>query len=94
MDQFASEILQRLEACEHELQTARGYIKALEGGLHAIIESHPAPAALASVWEGVLPDLFATHSNETGPFLSALREGVTLQSLSIRRPTPLHDAEV
>lgn len=92
MDQSASKILQRLESCELELQAARGYIKALKGGLHAIIESHPASATLASVWEELLPDLLATHSNETGPFLAALREALTMQSLSIRRPKPIHDA--
>ncbi|WP_349998145.1 hypothetical protein [Stenotrophomonas lacuserhaii] len=61
MDQSASEILQRLEACELELQAARGYIKALEYGLHAVIAAHPALAALAELWSHALPELADVH---------------------------------
>lgn len=57
----STNILQRLESCELELQASRGYIKALEYGLHAVIASHPAPAALAELWSHVLPEVADTH---------------------------------
>jgi hypothetical protein len=56
-----NEFLRRLEGCELELQASRGYIKALEYGLHAVIASHPAPAALAELWSHVLPEVADTH---------------------------------
>lgn len=55
------EILQRLESCELELHASRGYIKALEYGLHPVIASHPAPAALAELWSHVLQEVADTH---------------------------------
>jgi len=55
------QILSRLENCELELQASRGYIKALEYGLHAVIASHPSPAALAELWSHVLPEVADTH---------------------------------
>lgn len=61
MDPSPSEILQRLEACKLELQAARGYIKALEYGLHAVIASHPAPAALTELWSHLLPEVADAH---------------------------------
>lgn len=67
------DILLRLEGCELELQASRGYIKALEYGLHAVIASHPAPAALAELWSHVLPELADTHSGsaEASPLFDA-----------------------
>ena len=62
----STNILQRLESCELELQASRGYIKALEYGLHAVIASHPAPAALAELWSHVLPEVADTHSGGAG----------------------------
>lgn len=52
-----TEVLSRLERCEMELQASRGYIKALEYGLHAVVAAYPAPAALAELWSHVLPEL-------------------------------------
>ena len=60
-------ILARLESCELALQASRGYIKALEYGLHAVIASHPAPAALTELWSHVLPELADTHSRAAEP---------------------------
>lgn len=71
--QTEEEILSRLEGCELELQASRGYIKALEYGLHAVIASHPAPAALAELWSHVLPEVADTHSGiaEASPLFDA-----------------------
>ncbi|KRG73838.1 hypothetical protein ABB28_08970 [Stenotrophomonas chelatiphaga] len=54
-------LIARLESCELELQAARGYIKALEYGLHAVVAANPAPAALAELWSHVLPELADIH---------------------------------
>lgn len=56
-----NKMLDRLQRCEMELQAARGYIKALEYGLHAVVAAHPAPAALAELWSHVLPELADVH---------------------------------
>lgn len=54
-------MLERLKKCELELQAARGYIRALEYGLHAVVAAHPAPAALAELWPHVLPEVADVH---------------------------------
>lgn len=51
------ELIERLERCEMELQASRGYVKAMEYGVHALIARHPQPAALAELWSHVLPEL-------------------------------------
>lgn len=68
-----ADILVRLASCELELQASRGYIKAMEYGLHAVIASHPAPGALAELWSHVLPELADTHSGsaEASPLFAA-----------------------
>lgn len=60
-------ILERLERCELELQASRGYIKALEYGLHAVIASHPAPAALTELWSHLLPEVADAHAGGAAP---------------------------
>lgn len=40
-----------------ELHASRGYIKALEYGLHALIARHHDPASLADLWAHVLPEV-------------------------------------
>jgi len=58
----------RLEACELELKASRGYIKALEYGLHAVIASNPTPDRLAELWSHVLPELADAHGGGAAPF--------------------------
>lgn len=67
MTQAAKQIEERLAACELELQAARGYIKALEYGLHAVIASHPAPAALTELWSHLLPEFADAHAGGAAP---------------------------
>jgi hypothetical protein len=62
-----ADLVERLERCEMELQAARGYIKALEYGLHAVIASHPAPAALTELWSHLLPELADAHAGGAAP---------------------------
>lgn len=67
MTQPTDQILERLATCEFELQAARGYIKALEYGLHAVIASHPAPAALTELWSHLLPEVADAHAGGATP---------------------------
>ena len=67
MTQPTDQTLERLTTCEFELQTARGYIKALEYGLHAVIASHPAPAALTELWSHLLPEVADAHAGGATP---------------------------
>lgn len=62
-----ADLVERLARCEMELQAARGYIKALEYGLHAVIASHPAPAALTELWSHLLPELADAHAGGAAP---------------------------
>lgn len=48
-----NDMLERIERCERELQALRGYTKALESGLHAVILFSPEPVRLLGLWEGV-----------------------------------------
>ncbi|MBD8636640.1 MULTISPECIES: hypothetical protein [unclassified Stenotrophomonas] len=64
MNQPIEQILERLARCELELQASRGYIKALEYGLQAVIASHPTPAALAELWSHVLPEVADVHGGD------------------------------
>lgn len=52
-----SDLISRIERCEMELHASRGYIKALEYGVHALIARYPNPAALAELWAHVLPEV-------------------------------------
>ncbi len=51
------DLVSRIEQCELELLASRGYIKALEYGVHALIARHPNPAAPADLWAHVLPEV-------------------------------------
>lgn len=64
MNQPIEQILERLATCELQLQASRGYIKALECGLHAVIASHPAPTVLAELWSHVLPEVADMHGGD------------------------------
>jgi len=61
MTQF-DELLARLERCEMEAQAARGYIKALEYGMHVLIARHPSPAELDELWAHLLPEVAEHHA--------------------------------
>lgn len=54
MSDQISDILERLERCESELQAARGYIKALEYGLHSLITTSSEPSKLLTLWRAVV----------------------------------------
>lgn len=64
MNQPIEQILERLARCELELQASRGYIKALEYGVQAVIASHATPAALAELWSHVLPEVADVHGGD------------------------------
>ncbi len=51
------DIVSRLERCEMELHASRGYIKALEYGVHALVARHPDPASLSDLWAHVLAEV-------------------------------------
>lgn len=67
MTDTTDQIIERLANCELELQASRGYIKALEYGLHAVIASHPAPAALTELWSHLLPEVADAHGGDATP---------------------------
>ncbi len=50
MELSLEQLAARLEACEADLEAHRGYIKALEYGLRAVIASHPNPQVLSLAW--------------------------------------------
>ena len=80
MSDKSPDILRRLDRCEMELEVTRGYIKALEYGLHAVIASHAAPDSLAELWSHVLPDLADVHVGGAAP--SPLFEAAFQQALA------------
>lgn len=57
-------LVNRLTSLEMQLHAMRGYVKALEYGLHSVIASHPAPVALSELWVHVLPELADMHGGE------------------------------
>lgn len=73
-----AQLAQRLPNCEVELDVHRGYLKAVEYGVRAAIISHPAPAALAAVWRGILPSIADAHFNETALFSASLQQALSL----------------
>ncbi len=79
----AAELLKRLEAYESDLEAHRGYIKALEYGLRAVIISHPEPRDLGNVWRAILPGIADSHVEGTPLFSAALRQGLSLLSEQI-----------
>lgn len=78
-----AELLKRVEAYETELEAHRGYIKAIEYGLRAVIISHPEPRDLRNVWRAILPGIADSHFEETPLFSTALRQGLSLLSEQI-----------
>jgi len=79
----SGELLKRLEAYETEMEAHRGYIKALEYGLRAVIISHPEPRDLAGIWRAILPGIADSHFESTPLFSAALRQGLSLLSEQI-----------
>lgn len=74
-----SQLTQQIHDCEIELQAHRGYLKALEYGLRAMIISHPDPAKLVQTWQQLLPGIADTHSGGDTPlFLASLRQGLSM----------------
>lgn len=70
-----------------ELQASRGYIKALEYGLQAVIASHPSPAALTELWSHLLPEVADAHAGGTAPsplFDAAFQHALTSLSEHIQ----------
>ncbi len=49
-----------------ELHASRGYIKALEYGVHALIARHQDPGALAALWAHVLPEVADEQASMQG----------------------------
>ncbi|HDS1581368.1 TPA: hypothetical protein QEL15_003475 [Stenotrophomonas maltophilia] len=77
-------ILDRLEACETDLEAQRGYIKALEYGLRALIINHPDPKNLHGSWSALLPGIADVHAG-TGSaiFSAAFQQALALLSEQI-----------
>ncbi|MNM85821.1 hypothetical protein D3C81_979570 [compost metagenome] len=89
MTQTHSDLLQRMAACESELQVHRGYLKALEYGLRAAIISHPKPEVLAHVWSAMLPGMAEAHRGHDGEvYAAALEQALTLLTEQIEAPSP------
>ena len=65
------ELLARLEHCELEAQAARGYIKALEYGLHTLIATSPNPSDIQLLWAHVLAAVPDHFSGEATPLYDA-----------------------
>jgi len=73
-----SELLQRLDNCTTELEAHRGYLKAMEYCIRALIISHPDPASLTRVWEGMIPGIFDNHLEDSALSATAMRQGLAL----------------
>lgn len=69
LDQTITLLIERIERCEMDLQSARAYIKALEQGLHAAIVTHGDPLRMGELWGHVLVEIAEgqTDGPETGP---------------------------
>lgn len=66
MELSLEQLAARLEACEVDLEVHRGYIKALEYGLRAVIASHPTPQLLSLAWGMTLAGAADAHAGEEG----------------------------
>lgn len=73
-----AELLNRLDSCTTELEAHRGYLKAMEYCLRALIISHPDSTSLTRVWEGMLPGIFDTHFEDSALSAAAMRQGLAL----------------
>jgi len=89
------DILDRLEACEMELQAYRGYFKALEYTMHTLVATHPDPAGLNMIWSHVLPEA-AEHQSGTrmgGPlFHAAFQQAMGAVTEHVLKAAELHRA--
>lgn len=78
------EILDRLQACEMDLEAHRGYLKAFEYGLRALIISHPSPPQLLGLWNVLLPSITETHLGTQGvSFTLAFQQALSLLTKQI-----------
>ncbi|OWQ74528.1 hypothetical protein CEE63_10270 [Stenotrophomonas maltophilia] len=66
MNLTLEQLAARLEACELDLEAHRGYIKALEYGLRAVMASHPNPQVLSLAWAMALAGAADAHAGEEG----------------------------
>jgi len=93
MTQPTDQTLERLATWEFELQTARGYIKALEYGLHAVIAEHQDPVALATLWAHVLPEVADQQASVKGGtpiYHSAFQQALAVMSEEIQGAADRH----
>ena len=65
-DQTIALLIERIERCEMELQSARAYIKALEQGLHAAIVTHGDPLRMGEFWGHVLVEIAEGQTDGPG----------------------------
>ncbi|HDS1584944.1 TPA: hypothetical protein QEL08_002697 [Stenotrophomonas maltophilia] len=74
-----TEILDRLHACESELQMHRGYLKAAEYALRVLTLTHPAPERLSDTWLSLLPGIASKHRHSDGDlFAAAFQQSLTV----------------
>lgn len=86
-----SDLMQRLERCEMELQASRGYIKALEYGLRAVIACEPEAERLAAVWAHVLLEASEEHQGDAASsplFHAALQHALSVVTEQIQQAMP------
>ena len=74
-----TEILDRLHACEAELEMHRGYLKAMEYALRICVLTHPTPNDLSDAWHQLLPNIVAKHRGDSSdPFAAAFEQSLTV----------------
>jgi len=67
----------RLETCQADLEAHRGYIKAFEYRLRAVIASHPNPQVLSLAWGMTLAGAADVHAGEDGfTFTGAMQQAM------------------
>ncbi|MBK0024660.1 hypothetical protein IAE57_00650 [Stenotrophomonas sp. S48] len=77
MELSLEQLAARLEACEVDLEAHRGYIKALEYGMRAVIASHPNPQVFSLAWGMALAGASDAHAGEEGfPFTGAIQQAM------------------
>lgn len=87
MSEAIAEVLQRLEACETSLEAHRGYLKAFEYGLRAVVITHPRPKELCRIWAQLLPGIAEKHSGDGGAiYTAALQQALALLTDQIVAP--------
>ena len=76
-----------------ELHASRGYIKAMEYGIHALIAEHQDPAALATLWAHVLPEVADQQANVkagTPIYHAAFQQALAVMSEQIQGAADRH----